>query len=656
MTSVARLLRGLLPVVAAAAAVTAAGLPAAAAEPAAQSSQPAEWWLSALHVPAARPGSSAAGRGVTVAVLSTGVDASHPDLDHAVTTGPDFSPGGRQPGGPYWGQEGTAVASLIAGHGHGPGGDGGTTGVAPGARILSVPVTLEYDDPLNSDSALTRRLPAAIAAGIRYAVSHGATVIALPLDPGTLGPGGDPAAAGGSAAEQAAVSFAVARGVLLVAPAGDNGAGTNAVNYPAAYRGVIAVGATTLDGQLAPFTGAHSYVALTAPGSGDTPAVPVSGGTDADPAAGLTVAAPGGGYQSLASTDMSAALAAGVAALIRSRYPRLTVAEVTQALERGATERNGTGTPAPLSGRGHGGLNATAALTAAAAIAAAHPAPAPSSSPVTPSGTAAVSAPATAPVTGPAPQAAPPPADPGHLLQSLVTGLAVGAGVLIACLIGAITLTRWRRRKRAGQAGRARPAGGAATARHARGQSPVARPAAAPWTVSRPSSLVPPNPQPQPTPQSGQRAVSGPARPARRQPQATLPAVAADEPPDFIWLTGPARRQRPDEEQDVSWPASQQEKRAPDEQAPWPPAAPPGTRITPESFLPAEPDGQAGLPLAPWERSPADFATPPAPDDRAPWPVSTTGPMYVWNPTATTGPLGIAADAEAGADEDEAAD
>ena len=213
-------------------------------------------------------------------MLSTGVDASHPDLAGTVTTGPDLSKTGRKQGGRYWGEEGTAVASLIAGHGHGTGGADGITGVAPGARILSVQVTLEYDDPLNSDAAVTRRLPAAIAAGIRYAVSHGATVIALPLDPGTLGSaaGGDPAAAGGSAAERAAVSYALAHDVLLVAPAGDNGAGTDAVNYPAAYPGVIAVGATAQNGQLAVFTSDHSYVALTAPGAGDTPDVPVSGG------------------------------------------------------------------------------------------------------------------------------------------------------------------------------------------------------------------------------------------------------------------------------------------------------------------------------------------------------------------------------------------
>jgi subtilisin family serine protease len=642
VTTVARLLRGLLPILAASATVAAAGLPAAAAElsPAAQPGRSGQWWLSALHVPAALHGSSAAGRGVTVAVLSTGVDASHPDLAGSVTAGPDFSQTGRKPGGPYWGGEGTAVASLIAGHGHGAGGAQGITGVAPGARILSVQVTLEYDDPLNSDSAITRRLPAAIAAGIRYAVGHGATIIALPLDPGTLGRAGDPAAAGGSAAERAAVSFALAHDVLLVAPAGDNRAETNTVSYPAAYRGVIAVGATAQNGQLAPFTGAHSYVALTAPGSGDTPAVPLFGGTSADPAAGLTVAAPDDGYQSLASTDMSAALTAGVAALIRSRYPRLTVAEVTQAVERGATEPNGTGSASPASGRGRGGLNAASALTAAAAVAAAHPAPA--VSPATPTGTPAVTGPAR---TVPAPNATPDSPDPGHLLRSLVTGLAIAAGVLIACLIGAITLTRLRRRRRAspaiGPAGPARPNGGASPARHARGQSatappPLAPPPTAPRAVSW---FTDPAPRP---PANQRQAARSPAGRAHAQAQ-------EEQPPDVIWLSEAPQRQAPsaqqtDGQQPDVWPVGRADRRQPDGQAPWPPASPPGNRVTPESFLPAEPDVQPEGRLAPWEKSPADFAAAPPPDDRAPWPVSTTGPMYVWNPAATTGPLGIVAD------------
>ncbi len=159
MTNVARLLRGLLPVLAASAAATAAALPAAAAVPPVTprpSRAPSQWWLSALQVPAALRAAPAAGKGVTVAVLSTGVDAKHQDLAGTVTAGPDFSKTGRAPGGSYWGAEGTAVASLIAGHGHGSGGSAGITGVAPGAKILSLQVTLEYDDPLNSDAAITQ--------------------------------------------------------------------------------------------------------------------------------------------------------------------------------------------------------------------------------------------------------------------------------------------------------------------------------------------------------------------------------------------------------------------------------------------------------------------------------------------------------------------
>jgi hypothetical protein len=75
---------------------------------------------------------------------------------------------------------------------------------------------------------------------------------------------------------------------------------------------------------------------------------------------------------------------------------------------------------------------------------------------------------------------------------------------------------------------------------------------------------------------------------------------------------------------------------------PWPPALPPG-RLSPPLALPAAPPASdaVGLPLPPWEQSPADFAAAPARDDTAPWPASSTGPMYIWNPAATTGPLPI---------------
>jgi hypothetical protein len=371
-----------------------------------------------------------------------------------------------------------------------------------------------------------------------------------------------------------------------VAPAGDNGAGTNTVNYPAAYPGVIAVGAIARGGKLAVFTSHRPYVALTAPGAGDTPDVPVSGGRSADPAAGLTVAAPGGGYESLASTDMSAALTAGVAALIRASYPRLTAAAVTQAVERGVTAPPGTG-QAPA-GWGHGELNAAAALAAAAELAAAQPSPTPSRS--------AVAAPLA--VTSAALTATSSKPDPGHLLRSLVTGLAIVAGLLIACLIGVTALTRSRRRGRAGA-----HAGLATTSRH------------------------------------GHRG--GGARHARKR---GAPAAAPRPSAAGAWSTAQTRRPRVAEE------------------PPWPPALPPGSAAPvtrppvrarppartvppararpPARALPAaQPEARpADTPLAPWEQSPADFATAPPQPDVGSWPVSSTGPMYVWNPAAT-GPL-----------------
>jgi subtilisin family serine protease len=570
VTIVSRPLRSGFAAVATLVAVTAAtagsALPASAREltQAARTPSAAEWWLPALDATAAWRAAPATGQGVTVAVLSTGVDGGHPDLTGTVTTGPDFAKTGRGPGQAYWADEGTAVAGLIAGHGHGAGGSEGVTGIAPGARVLSVQVTLEYNDPLDADAAVTGRLPAAIAAGIRYAVAHGATVISLPLDPGLMGaPGADGAAADGSAAERAAVAYAISRDVLLVAPAGDNGGG-GAVNYPAAYPGVIAVGATARDGELAPFTNTGSYVALTAPGAAG-PAVAIEGGATAAPPVGLTVPAPGGGYQTLASTDMASALTAGVAALIRGRYPWLTAAEVTQAIEDGATahDSGSPGSTATSSGTsagwGHGALNAGNALVRAAAIAAAHPRPAPSAS-------ASASVPAAlpaAPVPAPThPAAAVKPGNPGRALRSVLVDVLAAVCVLIAGLICALAVTWVRRRRRSARADDA--------ARDGRSR--------------------------------------GPGRHSRDQPPA---GPALQRPPDPGWPRIPPRA-------------------AIGAGSAWVSANP---SARPSASRPA--DG----PLPPWEQSPSLFASAPVPKAPPPWPLSSSGPMYVWNPNATTGPL-----------------
>jgi hypothetical protein len=563
VTEVSRLLRGTLPVLVALAVATGFALPANAAPlaRAPRTSAPdlaSQWWLTSLHVQQAWRAASAKGAGVTVAVLSTGVSASQQDLSGAVLTGPDYAGSGRVAGGPFWGFEGTAVAGLIAGHGHGAGGASGSTGIAPRARILSVPVTLEYDDPLNSDAAITKRLPDAIAAGIRYAVAHGARVIALPLDPGTLGlaAGGDPAAAGGSAAERSAVGYAVAHDVVLVAPAGDNGMGAGTVNYPAAYPGVIAAGATAKGGQLASFTNESSYVALTAPG------------------AGLTVAAPGdGGYGTLASTDMSAALAAGVAALIRSRFPGLTAAAVVQAMERGVTGR-------AASGGGHGALDAAGALTVAATLAARQAPPATATPSPQPSVT---QAPRHAATSSAARSGA------GILAGSLLRDAVIVLGVLIAALAVALVLHSSRRRRAAAAARQPRAAGQAGI--HAR------RPRAA--LPAAPAAARPPLEDPWGRP---------------RPPGGAGPRLAPPPPLGSLGSPSPARRVR----------------RGETGEPPWGPASPPGT---------PQPAAATDDLLPPWELA-TGLAAAPVATELPELPKANTGPMYVWNPSAS-GPLPI---------------
>ena len=301
-----------------------------------------EWWLTTLHV--TKAWDSSRGAGVTVAVLGNGVDPGQADLAGSVTTGRDYTGSGEVPGTAFWGAQGTAVASLIAGHGHGPGNANGIIGVAPQAKILSIRVTLEPGDPLLSQPAVVSRLPGAIAQGIRYAVAHGAKVIELPLDPAALAGG---TVTGGSTAESQAVANALSKGVVLVAPAGDEGTGADTINYPAAYPGVISVGAFSQDFTKAPFTSHQPYVTLTGPG--------------------VNVIAPTGltGYAPFSSTAAASAVVAGTAALIRAQFPTLTPAQVSSALTTSTVFHPPGGR---ASGSGAGTVDTEAALLAAAKI------------------------------------------------------------------------------------------------------------------------------------------------------------------------------------------------------------------------------------------------------------------------------------------------
>jgi serine protease len=409
-------------VTAAVPALAATGTPAAPVGTTAKADKirDSEWWLSSLHVTQAWQ--SSRGSGITVALLSTGVLTTHPDLDGSVTTGPDYTGSGETSASSGWGIEGTSAASIIAGHGDNTGDASGIIGIAPAARILSVRVAFDAADSLNASPTDVGRLPDAIAEGIRYAVAQGAKVIDLPLDPSTLASdgadtGGLAAAAGGSAAERSAVSYAESKGVVLVAPAGDNGDDGNTASVPASYPGVVALGAVDRHGDLGVFSARQSYVALTAPG------------------AGVTAASQPSGYRNMSTTDAASAVAAGIAALIRAKYPTLTATQVRQALITGSTPS--AASAAKQVGAGAGTVDALKAVQAAAAIAHPQPTAQPSATPSAPPATAGVVAPLTA---------RPKPSTVG-MAKSALRDASYAAGALIVLLLGVLLgLRLWRRR------------------------------------------------------------------------------------------------------------------------------------------------------------------------------------------------------------------
>jgi hypothetical protein len=387
--------------VAAAAALALAATPAAADQV-----RHREWWLSAIHVTQAWE--SSRGSGVTVAVLDSGVDPAQRDLAGSVQAGPDFTGTGGTPGSPGWGVHGTGMAALIAGHGHGPRESDGTDGIAPAARILSIRVVPDRGDKALTDRSVAARLPDAVASGIRYAADHGAKVIDLPLDPGATdasGRGSAPAARGGSTTERDAVRYALGQGAVLVAPAGDDHQHGGAVNYPAGYPGVVAVGAIDQNFDPATFSSGRSYVSLTGPG------------------VGVATARPGTSYTTVSSTAAASAVTAGVAALVRAEFPRLQPTQVTQALTQGTLFRH-----ARRAGSGYGAVDAAGALRSAAAINA-----------------ASVPAQPTSPAASPSTVPAQPAGFVGNVLRDLIA-------VAIAVVLIAAAFLLWRagiRRRRA---------------------------------------------------------------------------------------------------------------------------------------------------------------------------------------------------------------
>ncbi|HEY2263380.1 MAG TPA: S8 family serine peptidase [Streptosporangiaceae bacterium] len=298
----------------------------AVADPGRLASGPGEWWFPAWQVQrTVWPLSQ--GAGITVAEVESGVQASIPDLRGVVLPGVDLTGTARNGDTDIQAGEdghGTAMAVMIAGQGRGT----GTVGIAPRARIL--PVTVGGSGP---------RSVATAAAGIRYAAAHGAQVIDMPFGIGVTSPARcDPVL-------QAAVAYALGRDAVLIASSGNTSLFPGP-DEPASCAGVLAVGGTEPDGTLWPGSAREPYVAVAAP---------------ADHM--VYVGRDGRFTTTGAGTSFAAALAAGAAALIRSRYPHMPWYQVDQRLTGTATP---AGHPVRDDGYGYGIVNLARAVNASA--------------------------------------------------------------------------------------------------------------------------------------------------------------------------------------------------------------------------------------------------------------------------------------------------
>lgn len=262
-----------------------------------------QWGLQALHTDQAWR--TTKGKGITVAVVDTGVDGNLPDLSGQVLPGKDMIGFGAGRGDRSWARHGTAMAGIIAGHGHGTGRSDGVLGIAPEVKILPVRVILEASDPARARARKSRGT--ALADGIRWAADHGADVINLSL-------GDDSKSAHPDPGEDAAIQYALKKGAVVVASAGNGGEKGDHISYPAAYPGVIAVAAVDRYGTHAAFSTRRWYATVSAPG------------------VDIVVAAPDGQYYVEWGTSAASAFVSGAVALVRAAHPGLTPAQIKKLL------------------------------------------------------------------------------------------------------------------------------------------------------------------------------------------------------------------------------------------------------------------------------------------------------------------------------------
>lgn len=249
----------------------------------------------------------ATGKGVTVAVIDTGVDDSNKQLTGQIAPGgEDFV--GKTDGTKDLEGHGTKVAGIIAAKEMK---GTGFSGLAPAAKILPLRYTGSGDEKKPGNSGTMAR-------AINHAVGQDVDIINISSD---TEKNQDPPDL------RAAIKKAVDAGILVVAASGNDGAdGKSTKTYPASYDGVVAVAASDRNDERAFFSQAGDFVDIAAPGVGMVSTVPIGGQCSDD------------------GTSFAAPYVAGVAALMMERYPewdaRQVVARMQETAQRPTRDPN----------------------------------------------------------------------------------------------------------------------------------------------------------------------------------------------------------------------------------------------------------------------------------------------------------------------------
>jgi len=273
-----------------------------------------EWHLSKIGVPAALD--IATGAGVTIAILDTGTNCTHPDLAPNCVAGWNFV---------------TNDSNTADVHGHGT----QTAGTAAAATNNGVGVASVSGQskimPIRVADATGYASFSAIAQGITYAADHGARVASISIDQ-----------VAGSAACLSAAQYMKGKGGLVVVAAGNTG---TQLGF-AQTTSLIPVSATDSNDVIASWSSFGSYVAMSAPG------------------VGIWTTTAAGGYAAVSGTSFATPTTAGAIALMMSARPALANTQIESLLYSTAVGLGASGRDIYY---GYGRVNAAAAVQAAAA-------------------------------------------------------------------------------------------------------------------------------------------------------------------------------------------------------------------------------------------------------------------------------------------------